>query len=140
MVAVQCGQFGWTPITGNQFTVEFEISQEPRLSTGHHRERIWRLLNDLGRRDAWKLNDRLARTLPDPDQRYLDAFPPQAREWYLKALQPVGEMPSRETDVWFRYYDEEDARDWADFLSRSLPAALESFVADPTWFGTPVRG
>jgi hypothetical protein len=37
--------------------------------------------------------------------------------------------------VWFNYYDEGDAKTWADFLLRTIGPALDRFLREPTFMG-----
>lgn len=134
MLAIQCSQFGWNPYAGNQFVVEFEMSPEAQLFTGGHRNRLWRLLSELERRAFWEQNNAVIATLPVPDPHYVAALPPEVQDWYGRKFDPNGSVPDAATDVWFRYYDEQDAAVWAGLLARSIVPAIGTFVNQPPSF------
>lgn len=135
IVAIQASQSGWDPRSGNRFIVEFERSKKPLRATGFSRARLWRLLDDLGRREVTDLNSRVALTLPHPDPNFLRQLPDGVREHYLQAFS-ASPQAAESADVWFAYYDEEDAQAWAAFLSRRLEPALSQFLTwPPSFFG-----
>lgn len=133
IVAVQCGQSGWDPRAGNRFVVEFEQSRTPERATGFNRARVWELLDEAKRQDALAINDRVALSLPAPDNRFLRELPPDVREHYLQRFAPTTATIDS-ADVWFSYYDENDAAMWAEFLVRSFGPALQEFLARPSSF------
>ena len=133
IVAVQCRQSGWDPRAGNSFTVEFERSRTPTRATGFSRQRLWGLLDEMSRREALKLNNQVAQTLPPPDQRFLSELPEEVREHYLRSFAPTTATVDS-TDVWFNYYDETDAAVWADFMARKVEPTLRAFTAQPPSF------
>jgi hypothetical protein len=133
IIAVQCGRSGWDPRTGNRFIIEFERSRTPSRATGFSRQRLWDLLDEPARREALEINDRVAQTLPPPDQRFVRELPDQVREHYLRSFAATTRTVDS-TDVWFAYYDEHDAAIWADFVSRRIEPALHAFLAQPPSF------
>jgi hypothetical protein len=136
MIAIQARQSGWDPRAGTAFIVEFEIAQSATLGTGFHRERLWRLLPEIRRREAIEIINTVARTLPEPDRAFVSALPSEVRGHYLQRFEPTRETVDS-GDVWFRYYDEADAALWGGFLSRSIGPALEAFLNQPPgFFGT----
>jgi hypothetical protein len=134
MLAIQCGQSGWEPRAGGRFVVEFEMSDSPKISTGNHRNRLWRLLNEDQRRRATDINNFVSQTLPEPDQKFLAILADSVREHYLRAFAANPVVPNPTADVWFRYYDESDAGKWAEFLGDSIVSALNEFLERPPSF------
>lgn len=137
MIAVQARRRGWDKRAGSQFVVEFEVSGTPTLETGAHRDRIWRLLSTDQRLEAIQIINAVACTLPPPDRAFVEQLPRDAQAWYLRQWKP--ELTADSSDVWFNYYDEDDARTWAEFLVRTIGPVLERFLNEPpTFFG--IRG
>ena len=132
MIAVQVGQAGWDPRCGNRFVVEFERSRTPSLSSSGDRNRLWALLDDDRRAEAIEIGNAIARTLPPPDPAVLSGMPEDLRPTYLRRWEPNFTIAS--SDVWFRYYDEADARVWGEFLASSMGLALARFLAGPPSF------
>lgn len=136
IIAIQCRRSGWDPSAGSEFVVEFEMSATPKPATGYHRTRIWRLLSDADRGEAIGLINTIALTLPEPSESFAASLPPSVRDHYLRSFDATDKTPS-DNDVWFRYYDEHDADQWAEFLERVLGPALERFLEEPaSFFGT----
>jgi hypothetical protein len=127
---VQCRQSGWDPRAGSRFVVEFERSAVPKIASSGDRNRIWYLLDELRRQEALNINSDVAQTLPPPDNSFASSLPPDVREHYLRQFAPSTKTV-KSTDVWFCYYDETDAHAWAEFLSRTIDSALQTFLAQP---------
>jgi hypothetical protein len=110
--------------------MEFERSRSPERFTGYGRSRLWRLLDEVSRREVIRMNNRVAQTLPPPDMRLVELLDPSLRQYYLDQFAP-SDYPGDENDVWFAYYDEDDAAEWARFLASRIGPALERFLAQP---------
>jgi hypothetical protein len=135
IVKLQARQSGWDRCAGSLFIVEFELSDSPKLDSGWHRQRLWRLLAETDRSAFHRLNNQVAATLPPPDPHFVAALPPQAAEWYQKAFEP-SPMPQPTDDVWFRYYDQDDVTAWGRLIAPTLAAALQTFESqEPSLFG-----
>ncbi len=131
VVAVQASQSGWDPHSGNRFVVEFERSERPVRATGFSRQRIWGLLDEISRREALRINDHVAETLPPPNQQILRELPPELRPHYLAHFERDTRPVDATRDVWFAYYDEDDASAWATFLGKNVPLAFATFLREP---------
>jgi hypothetical protein len=134
-VKLQARQSGWDRYAGSLFVVEFEISDTPKLDTGWHRRRLWRVLAEKDRDVFHQLNNLVAVTLPHPDPGFISALTPQAAEWYKKAFDP-SPMPQPGDDVWFRYYDQDDATAWGHLIAAAVVPALQTFESEePSFYG-----
>jgi len=135
IVEVQCGMAGWDPRAGTGFVIEFEESHKAARYSGFHRERVWTMLDDAARAEAIAINGRVQQTLPPPDSVLLRSLPASLRPYYLsKFSAPTSTV--RDSDVWFRYYDETDADQWAVFLGRYVGAAWARFLGEPNGRGS----
>jgi hypothetical protein len=124
----QCSQDGWDRFTGSQFTVEFQIAPEPGPGHGPKRERFFRLLTPDERERVRLLQNRVIEKLEQPPpEHWAHTADPGLKSFYFAGFTPLTEPYSPSQDVWLRYVEEADVRQWADFLLPLLPRLIEDF-------------
>jgi hypothetical protein len=86
---------------------------------------MWGLLDDFGRREAVRLNNRAIASLPGPLPEIYGEMPAGLQETNLRRFQPITEIPPGEEDMWFRYATRADVDAWAEFLASRLAMTVE---------------
>lgn len=129
-IGIRCSQSGWDPHSGNKFVVELSQSQESNTGKQFRRSRIWGLLGVDQRREAIAIIQDVAATLPGPDQFMVSSLSAELKPMYLRQF-AMSHLTPESFDVWFNYYDEDDAARWAEFLRRHIGDALEILTSEP---------
>lgn len=111
---VQLSQSGFDRYSGGQFIVEFTLS-DPARRTGL-RDRMWRLLDDVSRREVVRINNAAIASLPGPSHEILNALPESLRSTYVASFETIDETPGANQDVWFRYATRGDVVTWGEFI------------------------
>jgi hypothetical protein len=115
---IQINSYGFDRFWGGEFIVEFEfVNRDRHTST---RNRMWPLLDDASRREAFRLINEAVAALPGPSPEMLDLVPESLRSTYLKRFEIVAEVPPANQHVWFRYATRAGVEAWADFLASRL--------------------
>jgi hypothetical protein len=125
MFWVQFSPYGFFSDIGGEFIVEFIFNDSVRRTA--IRDRLWRLLDDSGRVEVVRLNNQAIKSLPGPLNIFGKASA-DMREMHRRQFEPIKEMPSADSDVWFRYATYADVDAWAQFLARRfgpVVAAIE---------------
>jgi hypothetical protein len=112
---IQLSQSGFDRYSGGRFIVEFTLS-DPARRTGL-RDRMWRLLDDVSRREVVRINNSAIASLPGPSRQILNALPESLRSTYVASFKTIDETPAVNQDVWFRYASREDVVAWGEFIA-----------------------
>ncbi|MCM3869834.1 MAG: hypothetical protein ND895_03905 [Pyrinomonadaceae bacterium] len=127
----QVSRDGWDEYTGSKFIVEFQISDEPQIGSGHHDQR-WRLPKFLTGDQLElirQLQNRVIAKLEKPNRDYhIFQMPDNVVDWYLAKFKPIGERYSRTDDIWLRYKEKEDVQQWAIFVKEVLGSIVGSLA------------
>jgi hypothetical protein len=126
----QCSQDGWDDHTGSKFTLEFQESTMPEVGSAGTRVRFFRLVTPDDREQVRRTqNSAISRLSKPPRGHWAHGLEGDTKKWYFSKFELVRE-PYRETDdVWLRYGQESDVRQWAVFLLQQLPRLLDGFNA-----------
>jgi hypothetical protein len=114
----QINPYGFDKYSGGSFVVEF-TSEDKRLRTWR-RDRLWELLDELSRRDAFNMNNRVIESQPAPSTEFVESLPGPHRPLYLTKFEPVAQVPPPGADFWFRYATQADVDWWGDFVASRL--------------------
>ena len=120
---IQLGRSGFDRHTGGTFIVEFTVSDAVRRTA--LRDRMWRLLDDVSRREAVRISNGAIAALPGPSRGILTALPESLRSTYLGYFNTVDETPGQKQDVWFRYATRQDVAAWADFIASRFQFVIQ---------------
>ncbi len=120
---IQLSRSGFDRYTGGKFIVEFTVSDAVRRTA--LRDRIWRLLDDVSRREAVRISNGTIAALPGPSREILNALPESLRSTYLGYFKTVDETPAQKQDVWFRYATRRDLTAWADFIASRFQLVIQ---------------
>ena len=120
---IQLGRSGFDRHTGGTFIVEFTVSDAVRRTA--LRDRMWRLLDDVSRREAVRICNGAIAALPGPSRGILTALPESLRSTYLGYFNTVDETPGQKQDVWFRYATRQDVAAWADFIASRFQLVIQ---------------
>ena len=120
---IQLGRSGFDRYTGGTFIVEFTVSDAIRRTA--LRDRMWRLLDDVSRREAVRISNGAIAALPGPSRGILTALPESLRSTYLGYFNTVNETPGQKQDVWFRYATRRDVAAWADFIASRFQLVIQ---------------
>jgi hypothetical protein len=124
----QCSQDGWDDHTGSKFTLEFQESTMPEVGSAGTRVRFFRLLTLDDREQVRSTqNSVISRLSKPPRGHWAHGLEGDTKKWYFSKFELVRE-PYRETDdVWLRYGQDSDVRQWAELLLQQLPRLLDGF-------------
>ena len=120
---IQLSQSGFDRYSGGQFIVEFTLSDPVRRTS--FRERMWRLLDDVSRREVVRINNGAIASLPGPSREILFALAESLRSTYVASFKTIDETPSANQDVWFRYATRGDVETWGGFIASRFGFAIE---------------
>ena len=120
---IQLGRSGFDRYTGGTFIVEFTVSDSDRRTA--LRDRIWRLLDDVSRREAVRISNGAIAALPGPSREILKALPESLRSSYLSDFKKIDATPAQKQDAWFRYATLRDVGAWADFLASRFRLVIQ---------------
>src|SRR5258706_12863523 len=122
----QVSQSGSDAFAGSQFTVEFQLSHDPIVGAGPHRQRLGKPLSDSSREELRGIQNGVILSLPKPpSDHFILQLSGDLREWYLKGFHPVTEPYSQNTDIWLRYHTDDHVRRWGQFVLQQLPQCIK---------------
>jgi hypothetical protein len=119
---IQFNPYGFLRDAGGKFIVEFEFHNSARRTA--IRDRMWRLLDDASRREVVRLNNQAINALPGPLPELYGQEPDRIDETWQQRFEPIIEIPSTHSDVWFRYATRIDVDNWAGFLASRLGSII----------------
>ena len=125
---LQCSQDGWDTYAGSKFVVEFQFSPSATIGAagvGCVRERLPHFLSEAELNRARELQNRVIAKLQRPPSDYFVLqMETRVVNWYLEKFEPVHQPYKSTDDIWFRYHDESDVRQWAEFVLNLLPNTI----------------
>jgi len=126
----QCSQDGWDTHTGSKVTLEFQESTRPEPGCAGTRIRFFRLLSPDDREQVRSIqNSVISKLSLPPGGHWSHDLQQDTKKWYFAKFELVRE-PYRDTDdVWLRYGQDADVRQWAEFILEKLPRLLDEFNA-----------
>jgi len=130
-VMFQCDKWGWNPLWGSRFTVEFGYEVEPGNPTTSRRrgERLGYLLEGFEELDDLRVrNNEVIESLPGtikglPEITTVPGFAPFVSTGYKvdEERAVIGR------DLWLNYFSKEDARNWAEYFRGKMLFFLDVF-------------
>ena len=133
---LQCEQSGWDAYAGSRFVVEFQYSPSPTIGAfGKNcvRERIPQFLNEEELDRVRQIQNQVIARLPKaPPEHIIFTLDDSVVQWYLDKFKPQGVPYKKTDDIWFKYHDEQDVTQWAEFVLQVLPAVLARVLSTPS--------
>jgi len=128
----QLDKWGWDPVWGSKFTVEFcKASSGTADFSVAGMERLGYLLEGYGELDELrKLNNQVIQSLPGTRDGLLKISKADGHEVVLSGVQPDCGESLLGYDLWLSFYSEEDIRMWGGYFRDHLPAFAERFAKD----------
>jgi hypothetical protein len=114
---------------GFKFTVEIRLADRAVLYANGRRARLPALLAGEDREQLRRLENRAIAKVPGPDRAHLRSLPDALRDALLADRKPRLEPYRDGQDVWFRHQDRADLEALLAFIERTLPAAIDRFMA-----------
>ncbi|HEY1707716.1 MAG TPA: hypothetical protein VGG10_05590 [Rhizomicrobium sp.] len=116
---------GWDNYAGSKFTAEFQLSDEAIVSARSiRRERLPRMLDDLGREELRAIQNRVITSLHRPPPHHPSLQIEQLRDYHFKKFQRIDQPYGEREDIWLRYATEEHVQQWSRFIIGFLPTCL----------------
>jgi len=127
----QVSRDGWDNYAGSQFTVEFQLSDEPIVGAHHiRRQRFPKMLDGAGREEIRTIQNMVIASLPYPPAHHPTLHLSETvRAWYLEKFRRIDHPYGDLDDIWLRYGREDHLATWAHFIIRKLPGCLDQAEA-----------
>jgi hypothetical protein len=132
----QCDKWGWDPLAGGKFFVNFSVSESSDPEAGSRRdERLNYFLTDAELEFAREFRDQIVERIPKPPESYFKTLEAQWSRYAESAADLVETVRSefepetipyrRHQDFTLRYWQATDVRGWAELVESVLPRAVD---------------
>lgn len=129
---------GWDYALGGKLTGALQSATEPLpgiewIDGDFASKRIWRLLDDVGRRAAIEVHNSIITSFsPPPADHWIYTMQQEIVDSGLADLEPLTEIPSADHDFWFRYLNTDHVAQWTTFFGDTLSQIIDSFESTLT--------
>ncbi|MDP9278090.1 MAG: hypothetical protein M3P00_01580 [Gemmatimonadota bacterium] len=132
----QCDKWGWDPLAGGKFFVNFTVSESRDPESGARRdERLNYFLTDAELVFARDFRDAIVGRIPKPPESYFETLQAQWGKYAASAAELAETVRSefepetmpyrRNHDFTLRYWQARDVRGWAALVESVLPRAVD---------------
>jgi hypothetical protein len=132
----QCDKWGWDPLAGGKFFVNFTVSESSDPEAGARRdERLNYFLTDAELEFARAFRNRIVERIPKPTESYFENLQAQWSKYAESAaglvetvrseFEPETIQYQRHQDFTLRYWQASDVRGWAELVESVLPRAVD---------------
>jgi hypothetical protein len=110
-----------------QFTLQFQLSEEPAPFTGWQL-RLSSLLAEDERSDLTVIQNAVMAKVHYPGDEAFGIDDPAILRWLRAEFEPITVPYTERDDIWFRQTDEEDVAAWTAWLGTIIPSAIDRFL------------
>ena len=118
----QCAQSAFNFYTGSKFVIEFQLSETDGIGAkAIERNRISHYLTQEELKYITKKENEIRKKMKKPPSNYpLLNMSDDIKKWFLKNYEPVKDVYNNDMDIWLRYIEEKDIKEWAEYFKNII--------------------
>jgi hypothetical protein len=132
IVTFWCWPKGSDKLAGSKFTVELELSSQPKVMSSALTTKRIRLVDLLSEEQKVKIienqNKVISKLKKPRKDHYIYKLPQKAIDAYLWEFSQLNQGNALWYKEWFRYIDREDIEMWMDFLQPIIQDNIPEFI------------